>query len=407
MEIRNIMADYSINSDSVRRLDRDILEFVNCGLENNDEERFNQLALREFEFQYHTIEPYREHCRRNNISPGTITSWEEIPAVSSFAFKKLLYISFPPQKAEEIYLTSRIVELPRKRGKIYPDKGAKEMMNTANSLLTKAFLFPDVEKMKIFLMVPSPKMAPLMDKAIGLEKVRLKFGTPDSRFLISPLGLDIKTLLSGLRESEKAREPLALISVTGALIHFFNACEKEGIKFSLPQGSRICDVERRRGQFGECSKEEYFRKCRDIMGVEENFCINVLWICESSTIYFDNVLKNYLSGIKKRRCKENPPWTKTIVVDTREFKRLPKGEVGLLRHYDLTNRNLGFAVQTANLGFETEDGFDVMGIWNKKMGEIGIDRSVGHPGGKIVTQMLVYLMRRRLSKIGKIYSRLK
>lgn len=400
------MSSYSLEPKFVKQLDDDVMEFIHGDPESQNEERFNELALREFELRYHISKPYTEYCKRRNLSPETITHWEDIPAVPSPEFRDFI-LSLPNKRAEQICLVSGNTIPKHGRQKIFQDKRAIELTNSANTILTRLFLFPDVEKMKILLMVPSPKMAPLMDKAIGLEKVRLKFGTPDSRFLISPLGLDIKTLLSGLRQSERTREPLALIGITGALIQFFNVCEKEGIKFSLPQGSRICDMERRRGQFGECSNEEYFRRCRDIMGIEEDFCINVLWICESSTIYFDNVLKNYLSGIKKRRCKENPPWTKTIVVDTREFKRLPKGEVGLLRHYDLTNRNLGFAVQTANLGFETEDGFDVMGIWNKKMGEVGIDHSVGHPGGKIVTHMLAYLMRCRLSKIGKVYSRLK
>ena len=47
--------DYSLESDFVKQLDRDILEFVNRGLDNSDEERFNQLALREFELQYHVL----------------------------------------------------------------------------------------------------------------------------------------------------------------------------------------------------------------------------------------------------------------------------------------------------------------------------------------------------------------
>lgn len=160
------------------------------------------------------------------------------------------------------------------------------------------------------------------------------------------------------------------------------------------------------GRYAGCSKEEYFGKCRNVLGLEEDFCINVLWICESSTIYFDNVLKNSFSGLKKERYKEIPPWTRTIAVDTREFKRLPKGEVGLLRHYDLTNRLMAFAVQTDNLGFETEDGFEIIGKWNKNMGKIDIDHSVCHPGGRVATKIIDYVMRRKLSKIGKIYARL-
>jgi hypothetical protein len=161
------------------------------------------------------------------------------------------------------------------------------------------------------------------------------------------------------------------------------------------------------GQFGECSKDEYFKKCREILGVDESYCINVLGTCESSTNYFDNVLRNFLSGEKKSRYKEIPPWTRTIALDTKEFKRLPKGEIGLLRHYDLTNRAMVFAVQTDNLGFETEEGFEIIGRWNKKFGEIRIGGPVGHPGGRVATELMDYLMRRRLSKIGKIYARLK
>jgi hypothetical protein len=399
------MSDYSANSKFVKQLDEDVIEFIHRKPEDQTDKQFTELALREFELQYNISKPYREFCRKKKISSGTISHWEEIPAVPSSEFRDFL-LSSHNKNAEQICLESGNVVTDFGKQPIFQDKRTAELINSANSLLIKSFLFPDVEKIKILLMVPSPKMAPLMDKAIGLEKLRLKFGTSDSLFLISPFGLNIKNLLHGLKQAEKTGEPLALIGITGVIVNFLNACEKEGIKFSLPEKSRICDMEQRRGQFGWCSEEEYFRKCKDIIGVDEDFCINVLWICESSTIYFDNVLKNHFPLVKKVRCKEIPPWTRTTVVDTREFKKLPKGEIGLLRHYDLTNRAFAFAVQTANLGFETGDGFDTIGIWNKRLGETGIDRAVGHPGGKIITKILVHLMRRKLSKIKNIYSRL-
>jgi len=399
--------NYSLKSDFMNKQDQDILEFVLQGLDHRDEKRFNELALKEFERQYNVSASYKKFCERRNVAPETITHWEEIPAVSSFDLKKVIMGSLPAEKAEQLYLDSRIIQLKKRKEKTYRDKWAVAMIRTGNSLLTKAYLFPDVEKMKILLMVPSPKMAPLMEMAIGMEHVRMEFGTPDSRFLISPFGLDIKTLLESLKRAERIREPLALIGATFGLVLFLDACEKKGIRFSLPKGSRVCDTGGYMGRYMECSKEEYFRKCGQVLGVEEDFCINVLWICESSTIYFDNVLKNFFSGVKKERYKEVPPWARTIVVDTRKFKRLPKGEIGLLRHYDLTNRVTAFAVQTDNLGFETEDGFEIIGKWNKDIGKIDIDYSVCHPGGWLATQMIDYVMRRKLSKVGKIYARLK
>ncbi len=397
------MKDHSIESKFVKQLDEDISAFIHRDSEDQNDERFNELALREFELQYLTIKPYREYCKKRNLSPETISHWEQIPAIPSPELRAFIS-SLPFEQAEQVCLTNGNI-VPDGRQKIFRDKKAIDLINLSNEILVKSFLFPDVEQIRILLMLPSPKMAPLMDKAIGLEKVRLKFGTSDSRFLISPIGLDIKALLRGMKESAEAGKPLALIGVTGALIQFLNACEREGIKLYLPQGSRICDLERRRGLFGECPKEDYFKKCKEVLGVGEDSCINVLWICESSTIYFDNALRNHILGKEKVRCKEIPSWARITAVDTKDFRRLPKGEIGLLRHYDLTNH--AFAVQTANLGFETREGFDVIGLWNKKMGGIDIDHSAGHPGGKIVSQALVYLMRHKLSKIGKIYSGLR
>jgi anaerobic magnesium-protoporphyrin IX monomethyl ester cyclase len=399
--------DYSLESDFVIQLDQDILEFIYRGLEGEDEDRFAELAMREFELQYNTIEPYRKYCKNKDVSPKSVTSWDQIPAVPSMAFKKFALASFPVEKAEHAYFTSGTSN-PAIKGKIFRDAGAVRLIKEANGLLTRSYLFPDEERMKILLMVPSPKMVRNMGMAIGLEEVRKRFGTPDSRYLISPLGLNLKALLAGLKESESSGEPIALIGATSGFIYFFKACEKDGVSFKLPKGSRICDGGGYLGQFGECTKQEYFAKCEKVLGIKENYCVNVLGMGESSTNYFDNVLRNFIVCEEAPRCKEVPPWTRTIVVDTKEFKRVSKGEIGLLRHYDLANRAMVCAVQTDNLGFETEYGFEIIGRWNKELGAVGIDYSAtGHPGGKIVTQMTDFLMRRSLSGIGRIYSRLK
>jgi len=285
------MANYSLNSNLVRQLDEDILEFVLQGLENRDEEKFTELALREFELQYHTIEPYRQYCDKKGVSPKSARNWAEIPAVPSMAFKKFVLTSFPVEKAEHAYFTSG-TNNPAIKGKIFRDAGAVRLIKEANGLLTRSYLFPDAEKMKIFLMVPSPKIAPSMGMAVGLEEVRKRFGTPDSRYLISLLGLNVKALLSGLKESALSGQPIALIGATSGFIYFFKACEENNISFRLPEGSRICDGGGYLGQFGECSKEEYFRMCAKVLGVKERFCINVLGMGETSTNFFDNVLRN-------------------------------------------------------------------------------------------------------------------
>ena len=399
------MREYSLNSEFVKKLDVDILWFVNRGLDTKDEERFNELALREFELQYYTIESYREYCKKKNAVPGKIDSWEKIPAVPSLAFKKFILASFPVEKAEHAYFTSGTTD-PSSKGKIYRDKGAVALISAANGLLTKEYVFPDIERMKILLMTPSPKMSPGMGMAIGLERVRTEFGTTESTYLITPLGLNVELLLKSLLDGERNGGPLALIGSTTGFIYFLKACEKEGLSFRLPHGSRVCDGGGYMGQFGECSKEEYFEKCQKILGIEEYYCVNVLGMGEISTNFFDNTLKDYMKGKTGERYKVIPPWTRTEVVDINNFQRLPKGESGLLKHYDLINRAMVMAVQTDNLGFETEEGFEIIGRWKKKAGKLDAEEIKGAHGGKVITQMANFLLKRNLRRIGDIYRKI-
>ncbi len=335
-----------------------------------------------------------------------IEEWQQIPAVPSAAFKKFVMASFPVEKAEHAYFTSGTTD-PARKGSILRDKGAVDLINAANGLLTRKYVFPDVERMKILLMVPSPKMAPGIGLAIGLDRVRKEFGTPESTYLISPLGLKLEFLLKSLVNAERSGEPIAIIGSTVGFIYFLNACEKEGIGFRLPPGSRVCDGGGYLGQFGECTREEFYDKCRLILGVEKHYCINVLGMGEVSTNFFDNVLDDYFKGKTGERYKVIPPWTRTGVVGIDTFGRLPRGETGLLQHYDLVNRSMVIAVQTDNLGFEVENGFEIVGRWKKQQGKMDCEEIRGGHGGKFLTELVQFLLKRSLKKVGSLYRKVR
>lgn len=399
------MRDYSLDSAFVRQLDEELLEFIGRGLEHRDEETFNRLALKEFELQFYTVKPYREFCQRKGITPDTISSWEEIPAVPTLAFKKFVLTTFPPERAVQSYMSSGTTDFTH-RSRIYRDQRAVEIMVRANALLTREYLFPDRERMRILFFAPSPRLVPTMGMAVGLGEVRRLFGTEDSTFLITYRGLDLETLLRALHEAEETGEPIALIGATSAFIYFLRACEREGLRFELPPGSRICDGGGYQGQFGECSREEFWDMCARILNVPSHYCINVLGMAETSTNFFDNVLRNYLRGRRKVRYKELPPWTRLRIVDPETLTPVPPGEPGLLCHYDLANRAMMFAVQTDNVGVAVEDGFEILGRWRKKDGRVYLDRTFQHPGGRVLNTLTEFLLRRKFSRIGSVYDRI-
>lgn len=355
------MGNYAYDSVLVQQLDQELTNLIKQGINEFNESLFNELALREFAIQYHNIDSLREFSNSKGLTPESVISWEQIPALNPNVFKDRVIAAFPLQETELTLMTSGTSN-PRSPGKIYRDKRAVEMYYLANQVMTRNYLFPDVERMKILLMVPSPKLAPAMGMAVGLEQMRQNFGTKDSMYLITPNGMEWELLFSALHESEAGGEPVAIVGATSGLIYFFNFCQEKELSFQLPAGSRICDGGGYLGTFGECSREEYLQFCAEILGVPAEYCVNTLGSAESATNYFDNVLRNHYLGIKGvARYKECPPWARTIVVHPQSGQRLPKGEIGQLCHYDLVNRSNLMALQTGNLGYEIEAGFEITG----------------------------------------------
>ncbi len=354
-------------------LDADIVEFIRQGLDNYDEEKFNLLALREFRIQYMASPVYREYCENQERTPENVRHWSEIPAIPTSAFKEHAITSFPLKDAELALLTSGTTD-PGMRGKIYRDKSSLDMILEANKMITKSLLFPDVERIRILLLVPSPKVVPAMAMAFGLEQMKNEFGTEDSMYFITPNGFETEALTEALREAEESGTPVAVVGATSGFVHFFNRCSEKGLTFRLPEGSRICDGGGYQGTFGNCSRDDFYARCQEFLGVSPQMCINTLGMSESGTNYFDNTIRNFFNGVVETdRCKVGLPWTRTIVVGPRTGQRLPKGEIGLIRHYDLTNRATVLAVQTDNIGYETEDGFEIIGRAQGKLLGFGLE----------------------------------
>src|SRR6185436_4026368 len=52
-------------------------------------ERFEELALAAFAFQYERVAPYRTLCDGRGVSPATVRDWREVPAVPALAMKRM------------------------------------------------------------------------------------------------------------------------------------------------------------------------------------------------------------------------------------------------------------------------------------------------------------------------------
>jgi hypothetical protein len=360
---------------------------------------FEPLALEIFNFQYQANTPYREFCDALNLPPDKVGKWNQIPAFPTDAFKRELVSSFPKEEAVMAQLTSGTTA--NKRGQIFRDEIGRELVFAANRVMTREYLFPDFEqreqagksRCQVLILAPSPQMAPSMGMALGMEETRVQFGAENSRFLLTHSGIDITALVNALEKAEDSGQPVAFIGATGAFVYFFQACQKRGLSFRLPEGSRIGDGGGYRGRFGDVDRNQYFRMAEEVLGLSADHCINVLGMAESATNFFENPLRDRVLGHKPGpRRMIPPPWTRTDVVDPVDLSPLPVGEVGLLRHFDLSNLPTVLAVQSDNLGTAMEDGsFRIIGRAQLEDGRISMlpaERTVGPMGDNRIFRFL-------------------
>jgi hypothetical protein len=383
-------------------LDREIDAFVHATPSARDEERFDALALRLFERLLGESPRYRAYCERSGLDLRTVTRWDEIPAIAFHPLRKLLAAAPGPPAGCARSGRHGVVETERRLHPLLPDRSARAVSVAANELLVRQLVFPDVDRMELLLLVPPPFMAPGMVMARDLAGMKPRFGTPESRFLISFGGFALGALVTSLRRAERTGRPVAIVGATFVLDRFLDACRTQGVRFELPRGSRVIDSGGFTARYIGCTQEELLEKCRSVLGVPGTHCVNALWLCESSTIYFDDTLRLAHSGVSAPRCKEAPRWTRVTVVDPRTLERVPQGQVGLLRLHDLTNRQMAFAVLTDKLALEAEGGFEVLGNWNRDLDACEVDRAPQHPGGRAATAAMDRLLRRQLSRVGAL-----
>jgi anaerobic magnesium-protoporphyrin IX monomethyl ester cyclase len=345
--------------ETTQQLDQEITAFIGRGVEHHDPALFNHLALRAFELQFYHIPIYRKYCLRRGISPDAISSWEQIPALPTDGFKTALFSLFP-SRVSRTFVTSG-TSAPEERGKVAYDEAGLGLMDATIRTAASAWLFPDGMKARFLVLVPSPDLAPAMVMAYGMNRLIETFGLPHNRFLIDEKGFDVEALIRELGAAEDQGVPVALCGGSFGFVNFFDYCAGKNLTFQLPKGSRLLDAGGFKGRSRVVGSEEFLDCCERTLGLDRDFCINLLGMTEIASQYYDNTLKNRFRGLHGPRVKAIPPWTRILVVDPDSLEPLPEGQTGLLRHVDLANRGHICAVQTDDLGRIEKGGFLVYG----------------------------------------------
>ena len=196
--------------------------------------------------------------------------------------------------------------------------------------------------------------AGLVDRTL-LRKVSIKYL---SRQRIVPLSLKegrLNVVAEDLQQASEQSQPVLLMGASYSLVHLMDALLAQGLRFKLPEGSRIMDTGGFKGQSRELSPSEFYRGLSEVFGVQAASCQNMYGMTELSTQFYD-------AGQQTQPVvKRGAHWIKTRVLDPLTGTELPAGQVGVLAHTDLGNFNSVLTILTEDLGHVHADGFVLLG----------------------------------------------
>ncbi len=330
-------------------MQHDIVHFIAKSPETASDAEFNTLALSLFAYQYKTNLPYQRFCRSKNIVPESVQRWQEIPHLPVLAFKWGEISCMPTAQAARVFYSSGTTQQEKSKHFL------RDLVTARAAILAhfKRHLLPDCDQMRMMILTPSPEEDPHASLSYMMSVVRELFGAEGSDYYIQEGVLQSETLLKELAATD---EPVMLLGTSFSFVHLIDNCEKEGIKFTLPEGSRLMDTGGFKGKSREVPQGWIYEMAGKLWGISPPYCINEYGMSEMCSQFYDRVV-----GERSPRVYIAPPQVKTRVLFPETLQSVPDGSVGLLAHTDLANIDSVAFILTEDLGRKIDDGFVLMG----------------------------------------------
>lgn len=305
---------------------------------------FEQLALEIFAFQYQASPTYRAFCDRRARTPDSVTSWTEIPAVPTSAFKSLDLHCAPVEKT---FQTSGTTRGPDTRGRHHVP--SLELYRRSALPHFRRLVLPDGIRTRMLGLLGGPTLLPDSSLAQMTDWILRHACGGDGEYLIDEGGFDPATAAARIEAHASEGRPLCLIGVRVAFTSLLEHCAATGRSIELPPDSRIVDTGGAKGGRA-LSDAGFLAACWHRLGVAGYYCVNEYGMTELCSQYYDDVLVERFSGTNRKRRKVGPAWMRPRVVDPGTLDPLPDGEAGLVCHVDLANALSVLAVQTEDVG---------------------------------------------------------
>jgi hypothetical protein len=303
------------------------------------EARFEERARELFAWQFARVPAFRRLCEGHDVSPATLRSWREIPAMPQQLFKRAKLFAHGDAEPAAIYETS---------GTTTGEPGRQYLLRTD---IYKAVTIEGARRAGLFdgepdfyFIAPSPREAPrsslsamfgFWNRAVARGRGRFYMGEHDFSLL--------------RRELARARRPVALCGTAFGFVHFLDLLAGP---LPLPRGSRLLETGGFKGRSREVPKPELYAQLARTFGVPDGAIWNEYGMSELSSQAY---------GRGAGGLHVTPLWARVLVVDPATGREVSIGREGLVRWIDLANIDSVMALQTLDRAVRTVRGFRLLG----------------------------------------------
>jgi hypothetical protein len=315
---------------------------------------FEALALAVFRYQVANVAPYREYCRSLGAEENRIVRLQDIPPVSTIAFK-YARLAGEAVAGEKIFLTSGTTISRTERG---AQIVARPEVYRASALAQlRRMMFPDGRKMRILAMHPAADEMPESSLSQMITWCIEAFGASPCACVADRKGVDTEAARDFLQAAQRDGAMVAILATTASLGALFACLEKTSPRIALPRRSRIMDTGGAKGQLTPLDAETVCARAAALLGVTPQFVINEYGMTElCSQLYDATSFNSDDNSAPGQRVKIAPPWMRAAAVDPVSLKPVAAGEAGLLRFFDLANVGSISAILTEDFGVVNESG---------------------------------------------------
>ncbi len=301
---------------------------------------FNAFSMNVFKHQYTHNPAYNNFCNALGITPDSISTWEEIPAVTTDIFKLPLRItSFPATETRVTFQTS---------GTSAEKKGLHHFpsLDLYQTSVLAGWKYHQLPRPKLALfLTPTPKDAP--HSSLSSMMGTLESLADSSLWAISASG---EMNIHAIAQSIASHQPVAILGTSLAFLHLFENLKTPLI---LPPGSWAMETGGYKGTHHSLSKVSLYALFEKHLGLPAESIINEYSMTELSSQFYTRGLG------KAHTC---PPWTRIRVIDPHTQSDAESGQPGYLVIYDLANLHSLMAIRTQDIAIaHGYDSFTLIG----------------------------------------------